>query len=547
MAAGKKRETFSNVDAAWLRMDTPTNMAMITGVFFFDQPLDFKRLQVTIERRFLTIPRFRMRVKRPAVGLPRWEMDPHFNLSAHLHRIALPYPADDAALEELTGDLMSTPLDFSKPLWQMHYVENYSQGSAMIIRMHHCIADGIALMQVLLQMTDTEPDAPWPEPPAEESYRWDPLAPLRPALKLVGRTWRLTEMVVHESTETLFHPTRMIDIARLGTKGTLALGKLLLLPPDRKTIFKGNCGVAKRTAWSRPISLKEVKAVGKAMGGTVNDVLLSTVTGALRRYMESRGESTEYINIRTVVPVNLRPPKDEGKLGNRFGLVFLSLPVLVREPITRLRVLKRRMDAIKNSAEAVVAFGILQATGMSPQQIENIIISIFGAKATAVMTNVPGPQQTLYYAGAPITRLMFWVPSPAGLGMGVSIMSYNGEVILGVATDACLVPDPDMIIEGFHTEFEQLKEWVLTNRLEEPKTYQAARLKSGDNRASGERPQPAVEETEAALQAARLIGLCQAVTRAGKPCKRRALPGSTTCSVHSNHPALEKEKVAAAS
>lgn len=268
-----------------------------------------------------------MRVKRPAVGLPRWEYDPHFNLSAHLHRIALPEPRDDTALEELTGDLMSTPLDFSKPLWQMHYVENYRDGSALIVRMHHCIADGIALLQVLLKMTDTEPDAPWPEPPEKQAERWNPFELFLPTLRAVNKTWRLAKTVVQESTATFFHPTRVMDIARLGTRGTLALGKLLLLPPDRKTIFKGSCGIAKRTAWSKPIPLSEVKAVGKAMGGTVNDVLLSTVTGALRRYMESRGESTAQTNIRTVMPVNLRPEKDADKLGYCFGLVFLSLPV----------------------------------------------------------------------------------------------------------------------------------------------------------------------------------------------------------------------------
>jgi diacylglycerol O-acyltransferase / wax synthase len=195
------------------------------------------------------------------------------------------------------------------------------------------------------------------------------------------------------------------------------------------------------------------------MGGTINDILLSAVTGALRRYLEERGEPVGGLNIRAIVPVNLRPPEELGKLGNRFGLVFLSLPVGISDPIKRLVVLKQRMDAIKNSPEAVVALGILNVIGMTPTQIEKIIISIFGMKGSAVMTNVPGPRQMLYLAGKPVTAIMFWVPSPAGLNIGVSIFSYAGDIFLGVATDAGVVADPERIIELFQIEFAYLNSW----------------------------------------------------------------------------------------
>ena len=143
-------EPFSNVDAAWLHMDEPTNMAMVSGVLTFDAPLDLQRLKDTLTYRLVPIKRFRQRVKELSLPLtlPRWEPDPTFDLNSHLHRIALPAPCDEVALQELAGDLMSTPLDFTKPLWQMHLVENYRSGSALIVRLHHCMADGRAIHTV---------------------------------------------------------------------------------------------------------------------------------------------------------------------------------------------------------------------------------------------------------------------------------------------------------------------------------------------------------------------------------------------------------------
>lgn len=502
-------ESFSNVDAAWLHMDEPTNMAMVSGVLTFDAPLDLQRFKATITHRLLPIKRFRQRVKEPGLplSLPRWEFDPHFDLNSHLHCIALPAPGDEVALQELVSDLMSTPLDFTKPLWQMHLVENYRSGSAMIVRLHHCMADGLTLVRVLLSITDKEPDAPWPQPP-QEPPRLPWLAEqLEPVITTARGALRATDALLHEGMETLIHPSRVMDAARLGLGGARALGKLLLILPDPKTVFKGECGVAKRATWSAPIPLDDVKAVGRSMGSTVNDILLAAVTGALRRYMERRGEPTDGVNIRAVVPVTLRPLEDTdlNRLGNRFGLVFLSLPVGVREPTQRIRILKQRMDAIKGTPEAVVAFGILNAMGMTPTQIEDIVVRIFGAKATGVMTNVPGPRETLYLAGQPIRGIMFWVPQPGRLGLGVSIISYAGQVGLGVATDAGLVPDPEAIIAAFHAEFDQMKRAAL------PGERQSLRLAKAH---------PAKDSR------------CQAKTQAGHRCKNRARPGSITCGVH---------------
>jgi len=459
-----KSEPFSSVDAAWLRIDVPTNMALITGVMVFDEPLDLERLKITIQYRLLRYERFRQRIREDhgLRGSLRWEVDPNFDLDAHIQRIEMPEPGGLAGLQALAGHLMSTPLDRNRPLWHIHLVENMGEGSALVVRLHHCIADGMALVQVLLSLADERADAPVPEPPEEprltESSLFGKI--ILPPLRLTNEALRLSGKFLQGSLNILDDPWYFKGIAKEGMANATALAKLLLMGTDRKTLFRGECGVAKRVTWSEPIHLEDVKAIGNAYGGTVNDVLLSAMTGALRRYLEYRQEEVDFLDIRAVVPVSIRPPEDFDKLGNRFGLVFLPLPVGLKDPIARLAVLKQRMDSIKDSREAVVAFGILTAAGFSPRQVENIIVDLFGKKGTAVMTNVPGPRKLLYLAGKPIRFIMFWVPQPGGLGLGISILSYKGEVLVGVATDAGLIPDPEEIVRGFQEEIKALQQRV---------------------------------------------------------------------------------------
>ncbi len=499
------------VDAAWLHMDEPTNLAVITGVMTFDAPLDFERLRATLIHRLLPFERFRQRVvERPLrLGLPHWQADPHFTLSAHLHRIALPAPGDQATLQAVVGDLMSMPLDISKPLWHMHYIENYGTGSALVARIHHCVADGLALVQVLLSLTDPEADAPWPEAKTDNRRSWNPLAAL---FKPARAALRATQSAFIGGLEMLARPARLIDLAKLGASSTYEVGKLVLTPPDERTLFKGRMGVTKRVAWSAPIPLSDIKAIGKATESTVNDVLLAAVAGALRRYLEGRDEPVEAtLNLRALVPVNLRPLDDVSDLGNRFGLVLLSLPVGMEKPRQRLEELKHRMKALKQSPEAAVAFGILGAMGLTPADMANRLTRFFGTKASAVMTNVPGPRAPLYMAGQAVQGIMFWVPAPGRLGLGVSIFSYAGSVLIGIATDARRVPDPDTLVEDFHAELEQMKRWTKP-------------------------PQRASKTTKKPRAAAPAEGRCAAQTKAGQPCQNRALPGAEYCRRHAPQP-----------
>ncbi len=463
-----------SADVAWLHMDRPTNLMVINSVMLLDERVDEKRLREIVRTRLVeAYPRFRERVVESHLALrgPSFEEDPHFDLDRHMHRLGLPEPGDEAALRELVGDLIATPLDHSKPLWEMYLLERRpGEGHALVVRMHHCIADGIALAQVMLSLTDTAPDADGFTPPdapradgaqgEREGVRAAVLGAVRAPVAAVARPaaaaigagrWVASEMA-HEGMEVLGHPGHARELAEQAAADAQALAKLLFTGADTPTSLRGELGVSRRVAWTGQLDLALVKATAHAQGATVNDVLLASVSGALRRHLRASGEEPR--EIRAFVPYNLRPPQEPipRDLGNRFGLVYLTLPVDIAGRRARLQELKRRMDAIKHSPEGAVSYAILGLAGLTPPLVESRIVDVFTAKASAVMTNVPGPREVVYLAGTPVRAVLVWAPTSGSVGMSVSIFSYRGLVTIGLLVDPGLVADPQAIMR--HTEQE---------------------------------------------------------------------------------------------
>jgi len=373
---------------------------------------------------------------------------------------ALPGRADKRysekiALERFVSQLASSPLDKTKPLWQFHLVEHYQGGSALVARIHHSYADGIALVQVLLSLTDTARE-PGKGELAKTWLKQDG-AKVAHRVGAVQRYAKLGGKVLEKGMEMYRDPTFASMLAKEGGEIARELVHALALPDDPPSMLRGKLGIAKRVAWAEPLDLDDVKAVGRACDCTVNDVLMAAAAGALRDYMLERGEANlEGMTLRATVPVNLRPLEHAKKLGNHFGLVFLELPVGEANPIRRVERVAECMNQLKNSRQAIVAYGLLAALGMAPQPMQELALELFSRKATAVATNVPGPQQPLYLAGCTVRELMFWVPQTGSIGIGISIMSYNGRVHFGLIADAKLVPDPDAVIRRFGPEFEKL-------------------------------------------------------------------------------------------
>jgi WS/DGAT/MGAT family acyltransferase len=464
--AQARRERISGVDTAWLRMEHPTNLMMIVGILVFEGRVELAKVKRTLERRFLAFRRFRQRAVQDSTGA-WWEDDGNFDIDSHVHRLALPGRADKAELEALVSDLASTPLDFSKPLWQFHLVDNYDGGSALIMRIHHCYADGIALTQVMLSMTHETAAGSLALPREAVAEAEGPVADadiwaqfLKPVAGALEGVQQLGRSLLDQGRELAANPQAatgaLEEATRKGMDFAGEIAKLALMGRDAPTRFKGPLGVRKRAAWAKPFPLDEVKVMGKALDCSINDVLLAMAAGALRAYLEAQGDPVDGIEIRALVPVNLRPAGEGRQLGNRFGLVFLDLPVGVDHPLERLVEVRRRMQALKGSYQPVIALGLLHTVGYGPKVLQEQVTTLLSQNASLVMTNVPGPQQPRHFAGRRILELDFWVPQSGGIGLGLSILSYDGKIQFGVISDAGLVPDPESIVSRFHDEFDRL-------------------------------------------------------------------------------------------
>ncbi|MCG3190673.1 MAG: putative diacylglycerol O-acyltransferase tgs1 [Burkholderiaceae bacterium] len=457
-------ERMSRVDTAWLRMDNDVNLMMIVGVLLLQPALDYDELCARVQAKLLRYGRFGQKVVPDTFGAS-WVDDAKFDIRRHVVREKLARgkgQSERQALQALCGKLATRSLDPQRPLWQFHLVERYQGGSALIVRIHHCIGDGIALVSVVLSITDGGADPPSPRPRREASEGeggWLSDAVIEPLTDIAVKALGVTGKGVARSVEMLSQPQQMLgslELARVGYRLLADVAALALMADDSRTRLKGMPAGRKRVAWNEPIPLDAVKMVGKALHCSVNDVLLSCAAGAIGRYLRDRGDDPAGQEIRAMVPVNLRPLDQAWQLGNKFGLAPLVLPIGIDNPIERVYAVRRRMAELKGSYQPLLAFAVLAVAGLTIKPVQDAILDLFAKKTTAVMTNVPGPGRPLRLCGSEIRQTMFWVPASGHIGVGVSILSYAGSVQFGLMTDAALCPDPQAIIDRFGPEFEQL-------------------------------------------------------------------------------------------
>ncbi len=458
-------ERMSRVDTAWLRMDNDVNLMMIVGVWLLRPALAYDTLVRRVEEKLLRYERFRRHVVRDAAGAQWVDAGADFDVRRHVVRERLPKRkgiGGREALQQRVGELASTPLDPERPLWQFHLVERHDGGSALIARVHHCIGDGIALISVMLSMADGGVDPPTRRRRAavDAGGDWLEDAVLRPLGGLSAKAAGVVEASIDRALDVLADPQKglatTLDGAHTALKAMADVAALALMADDSPTRLKGRPSGRKRVAWGEPIALADVKAIGNALGCSINDVLLASVSGAVGRWLVAQGDDPTGQEIRAMVPVNLRPLEDAWKLGNRFGLAPLVLPIGIANPVERVYAVHARMQALKASWQPLLGFAVLAVAGQTPKPVQDFLLGQFSRKATAVMTNVPGPAVPLTLCGSTLRQTMFWVPASGDIGVGVSILSYGGGVQFGLITDEALCDDPQAIVDGFEPEFERL-------------------------------------------------------------------------------------------
>lgn len=480
------RRPMDPVDAIWLDMDRPNNLMVVVALILLDAvPTPDRFLEVVRTRLVEPYPVFRQRPVRSPLGRPAWEDDPDFTLGRHVRRSVLPEP-DEAALRAAVDARLHVAFDHDHPLWEMELLEGLGAGAAVLCRFHHCLADGIALSQVLLSLTDPsdgqgdgqgdgQDDGPGALPgasrsddretgglPAGDPARRDAAgAPDGAAGGPVGRAAEATRPLTR-TLAALTTPAAVGGLATAAARSTAGLVRSGLVLSELVTArspdspLRGTPWPRKRAVWSRPFPVGQLKTVGRLCDATLNDVLMSATAGALRRYqLDHGGPAADLV---TMVPVDVRRPGAPlpPELGNRFALVYVSYPCGIAGPLARLAETKRRMDRVKATPEAALTFGLITAIGRATPGVERRVVDFFADKALGVTTNVKGPPAPRRLAGAGVTAVLGWVPGSGTQTVGVCLFTYAGSLRAGFLVDAESVPDPEALVAAFELEVAEL-------------------------------------------------------------------------------------------
>jgi WS/DGAT/MGAT family acyltransferase len=456
-------DRLTGLDASFLHIESDTSHMHVAGVMLFEgSPPPHDELAEALERKMHLVPRYRQKLAFVPLqqGRPRWVDDPHFNLDYHLRSSALPAPGSEEQLRNLAGRVFSQQLDRDKPLWEMWVVEGLDGGDrfAVLSKTHHALIDGVSGVDIASVLFDVSAEpAPVPDPPR----RWLP----RP---LPSRGQLLAEALFERATvpaevvrgvRAVFRAPRRIASAAVGAAAGIGAMARAGGSPAPPCPYNVSIGPHRRFTWAR-CQLADVKAIKNSLGGTVNDVMLAIVTGALRRDMQRRGEVIDDLELRAMVPVSVRSEEARGALGNQVAAMMAPLPVGVSDPVVRLQQISRAMERIKHGGQAMGAQMLTELTGFAPPTIMGQASRLVARQRffNLVVTNVPGPQIPLYMLGRQMVELFPMVPLAPNQALGVAIMSYNGRINFGLVGDFDAMDELDRLALDFRAALEELAE-----------------------------------------------------------------------------------------
>jgi diacylglycerol O-acyltransferase / wax synthase len=453
-------DRLSAIDASFLANEGDASHMHVGGLTIFEgPPPSYQDFLDHIRGRLHLVPRYRQKLAFPPLetGRPVWADDPNFNLEYHVRHTALPEPGSEEQLLLMAARVFSQRLDRSKPLWETWFVEGLEDNRfALISKTHHALIDGIAGVDLATVLFDL---SPVPQPPEDTGEEWQPARDPSPAdLALAGLRGLVNAatQVAGSAVSALSHPERAVSGAREAVEG---VGEIVWagLNPAPDTPLNVEIGPHRRLAVVRS-ELQDFKRIKDALGGTVNDVVLTVVAGALRRWLHSRGVRTEGLELRGLVPVSIRSEGERGQLGNRIAAMRGPLPVYIADPVARLRFVKQAMDGLKESKQAVGAEVIASVNNFAPPTIlaQASRINFSTRLFNLIVTNVPGPQFPLYVLGRELQDLFPVAFLPEKHALAVAIMSYNGRMDFGLLADYDAVPDLDMIVEGIVDSRDEL-------------------------------------------------------------------------------------------
>ena len=453
-------DRLTGLDASFLHLEDATSHMHVAGVMIFEgSPPPYEELLEAIERRLGLVPRYRQRLAFVPFGQgrPKWVDDPHLNLRYHVRATALPAPGSEQQLRELAGRVFSQQLDRDKPLWEIWLVDGLDGDRfAMLSKTHHALVDGISGVDIISVLFDTSPE---PAAPADTGDRWLP-RPLPSPAQLLGEALVERATVPTEIVRSIRAVLRGPRLVAEGVRdaavgvGAMAWAGLNPAPP---TPYNKPIGPHRRFTWVR-VNLADVKAIKSELGGTVNDVVLATIAGALGKHMRRRGQNTDGVELKAMVPVSVRADVERGALGNRVAAMMAPLPVWCQDPVARLDIVHEELKGLKSGGQAVGAQVLTQLSGFAPATVMDQASRVMARQRffNLVVTNVPGPQIPLYLAGKRMIDTFPMVPLAKNQALGVALLSYAGRINFGLVGDYDLMWDLDDFTEDVRESLAEL-------------------------------------------------------------------------------------------
>jgi diacylglycerol O-acyltransferase len=452
-------DRLSALDASFLTQEGSASHMHVGAVLIFEgPPPSYGDLLDHVRSRLHLVPRFRQKLAFPPLqmGRPFWVDDPHFHLEYHVRHSALPAPGSEDQLRRLTGRLFSQQLDRSKPLWELWLVQGLKRKRfALMTKTHHALVDGVSGVDIASVLFDV---TPVPEP-AEPDHEWVPEPePSQADLVVRGIEGLATTplKLARRLEAAVEHPRPAVEQLTESVQALSEVGWALANPaPD--VPLNSPIGSHRRVCWVRA-DLDDLKRIKNALGGTVNDVVLAVVTGALRRWLHSRGVRTQGLELRALVPVSIRAEDEHGHLGNRIAAIRGPLPVYIEDPVRRLHTVREAMDGVKSSKQALGAEVIARFNDFAPPTLlaqasrMNFSTRLFNM----IVTNVPGPQIPLYVLGRELEDVFPVAFLPENHALAIAIMSYNGGLDFGLLADYDSLEDIDEVADGIESSIAEL-------------------------------------------------------------------------------------------
>jgi diacylglycerol O-acyltransferase len=453
-------DRLTGLDASFLHLEDASSHMHVASVMLFEgPPPPYDELLAAIERRLSLVPRYRQRVAFVPLGQgrPKWADDPHLNLHYHVRYTGLPSPGSEQQLRDLAGRVFAQPLDRDKPLWELWLADELEGDRfAVLSKTHHALVDGISGVDILSVLFDTSPE---PVAPTDPGPPWLP-RPLPSGVQLLGEALLERATIPAELTRSaravLRGPRRVLGGVRDAAVGVGAMAWAGLNPAPSSP-YNRSIGPHRRYTWVR-VRLGDVKAIKNALGGTVNDVVLATVAGALGSHLRRRGVKTDGLELKAMVPVSVRSDVERGALGNRVAAMMAPLPVWCHDPVARLDIVREELKDLKAGGQAVGAQVLTELAGFAPPTIMGQAARLSSRQRffNLVVTNVPGPQFPLYLLGRRMLESFPMVPLAKNQGLGVALLSYDGSINFGLVGDYDLLWDLEDFADDIRGSLEDL-------------------------------------------------------------------------------------------